>query len=115
VTTNKRTVGSDKEQQAARFLEKQGYVIRERNFRCRSGEIDIVARDGRYLVFVEVKYRADGRKGEPEEAVTIHKQNIIRKVARFYLLRYGFSEDVPCRFDVVGIRGEEIRVTKNAF
>ena len=112
---NKRTVGNDKEQLAAEFLKQQGYVICEKNFRCRSGEIDIVARDGRYLVFAEVKYRADGRKGEPEEAVTVHKQQTIRKVAQYYLLRYGVSEDTPCRFDVVGIRGEEIRVTKDAF
>ena len=112
---NKRAVGSHKEQLAAEFLKDQGYLIREMNFQCRSGEIDIVARDGRYLVFVEVKYRADGRTGEPEEAVTIYKQNTIRKVARFYLLRHGFSEDTPCRFDVVGIKGEIIRVTRNAF
>ncbi|MBQ8814452.1 MAG: YraN family protein [Lachnospiraceae bacterium] len=112
---NKRSLGSDKEQLAAEFLEKQGYYIRERNFRCRQGEIDIIAQDGRYLVFVEVKYRADGRSGEPEEAVTAGKQRTIRRVAEYYLHRYRFSENTPCRFDVVGIKGEEIRITKNAF
>ena len=112
---NKRMIGKDKEQMAAEFLRQQGYDIREKNFRCRLGEIDLVAQDGRYLVFVEVKYRADGRSGEPEEAVTLRKQQTIRKVAAYYLLRYGFSENTPCRFDVVGIKGEEIRVTKNAF
>ncbi|MBQ2250778.1 MAG: YraN family protein, partial [Lachnospiraceae bacterium] len=54
---NKRTTGSHYEQQVAAFLQKQGFEILEMNFRCKSGEIDIIARDGSYLVFVEVKYR----------------------------------------------------------
>ena len=112
---NKRSLGTEKEKIAAAFLEKQGYQIREMNFRCRQGEIDILARDGRYLVFVEVKYRADGRNGEPEEAVNAGKQETIRRVAKYYLYRNRFPESMPCRFDVVGIKGEEIRLTRNAF
>lgn len=112
---NKRSLGSDKEQTAAEYLKQNGYHICKMNFRCRQGEIDIIAREGRYLVFVEVKYRADERSGEPEEAVTVKKQQTIRRVAQYYLHRCGFPENTPCRFDVVGIKGEEIRVTKNAF
>lgn len=112
---NKRNLGAEKEQMAAEFLEKQGYRILEKNFRCRQGEIDLIARDGRYLVFVEVKYRADGRSGEPEEAVNASKQYVIRRVAAYYLYRNRLPESTPCRFDVVGIKGEEIRLTKNAF
>ena len=59
---NRRKVGAEYERYAAHFLEKQGYQIIEYNYCCRLGEIDIVARDGRYLVFVEVKYRSDSWK-----------------------------------------------------
>ena len=62
---NRRETGSRYEKQAAVFLEQKGYEILEMNFRCRRGEIDLVARDGEYLVFVEVKYRADLRCGRP--------------------------------------------------
>ena len=58
---NRRETGSRYEKQAAVYLEQKGYEILEMNFRCRRGEIDLVARDGEYLVFVEVKYRADLR------------------------------------------------------
>lgn len=112
---NQRRLGSEKEKLAAEFLEKQGYYILEMNFRCRQGEIDIIAREGRYLVFAEVKYRADGRNGEPEEAVDAGKQRTIHRVAQYYLYRNRLSENTPCRFDVVGIKGNEIRVTRNAF
>jgi len=112
---NKRSLGSEKERIAADYLKERGYRILEMNFRCRQGEIDLVARDGKYLVFVEVKYRADGRAGAPEEAVNRAKQRTILQVARFYLYRHRFSEDTPCRFDVVGITGEKIRLIKDAF
>lgn len=78
----------------------------ERNFRCRNGEIDLIARDGRYLVFIEVKYRKDRRSGSSFAAVGKQKQRTILKVALFYLIRKGFQDDIPCRFDVVGIDGE---------
>lgn len=56
MSMNKRAIGTNQEIKAAEYLKNQGYEILERNFRCRIGEIDIIARDGRYLVFVEVKY-----------------------------------------------------------
>ena len=88
---------------------------KERNFRCRSGEIDLVAQDGRYLVFIEVKYRKNGKSGSPFSAVGREKQRIISKVAMFYLIAHGYRELPPCRFDVVGIDGENIHWIKNAF
>lgn len=112
---NKRETGSRYELMAAAFLEQQGYEILEHNYRNRSGEVDLIARDGRYLVFVEVKYRKTIRMGYPEEAVSIYKQQHIRGAARYYLYSHGYSEAVPCRFDVVSILGEEIRVIKDAF
>ena len=87
----------------------------ERNFRCRNGEIDLIARDGRYLVFIEVKYRKDRRSGSSFAAVGKQKQRTILKVALFYLIRNGFQDDIPCRFDVVGIDGAALRWIKNAF
>ena len=97
------------------FLQKQGMEILEKNYRSRRGEIDIVGKHNGYLTFVEVKYRADSRSGEPEEAVDAGKQYTIRRVALYYLYRNQLSETTPCRFDVVGIKGEKIRVTRNAF
>lgn len=112
---NKRSLGSKKEQIAAEYLGMQGYQILETNFRCRQGEIDLIGRDGEYLVFVEVKYRTDGRAGEPEEAVNRAKQRTIMQVAKYYLYRHRLPETIACRFDVVAIKGEEIRLIKNAF
>lgn len=112
---NKRAVGTNYEKLAGSFLEQQGYVILEYNFRCRMGEIDIVAKDGAYLVFVEVKYRSNERTGSPLEAVNIRKQRVISKVASYYCLTHGYGETKPCRFDVVAICGEEYSLIKNAF
>lgn len=103
------------EAQAAGFLAKQGYEILERNFRCPAGEIDLIAKEGEYLCFIEVKYRSESETGTPEEAVDGKKQKRISRAALYYLMRQGFSDTTPCRFDVVGICPEEIRLTKNAF
>ncbi len=100
---------------AAAYLEKKGYRIVARNFYTRFGELDLIARDGAYLVFVEVKYRATGQGGHPLEAVDGRKQRRMKRAAQFYLLRYGFPERTPCRFDVVGILGDEITHIENAF
>jgi putative endonuclease len=112
---NKRQVGSRYEQVAAAFLEKRGWTVLEKNYRCRRGEIDLICRDGRYLVFVEVKYRKDAHFGLPGEAVDWRKQQKIRKAASYYLYSHKLPEDTSCRFDVVGILGEQIDVIENAF
>ena len=112
---NKRAVGTAYEKLAGSYLTEQGYEILEYNFRCRTGEIDIVARDGAYLVFVEVKYRSSEQTGNPLEAVNVRKQHIISKVASYYCLTHGCGEGCPCRFDVVSICGEEYTLIKNAF
>ena len=112
---NKRAVGTNYEKLAGDYLTQQGYEILEYNFRCRMGEIDIVAKDGEYLVFVEVKYRSSGRSGSPLVAVDSRKQRIISKVASYYCLTHGYGEASPCRFDVVAIKGEEYTLIKNAF
>ena len=120
---NNRQTGARYEQAAGAYLESLGYRILEYNYRCRQGEIDIIAKDGEYLVFCEVKYRTDLSNGLPEEAVDVRKQRVISKCALYYITVHGLS-DVPCRFDVVGIlgnrEGEEasassIHLYKNAF
>lgn len=112
---NKRQVGNDYEKRAATFLEDNGYKILEMNYRNRNGEIDIIAKDGEYICFVEVKFRSSMAYGSPLEAVDYKKQNQIRKVAIFYLMSHGLSEWTPCRFDVIAFVGEEMTYIENAF
>lgn len=113
---NKRYVGSNYEDLAAKFLLDKGYNILKMNFRCKGAEVDIIARDKNTLVFVEVKYRANDKTGHPLEAVDIKKQIKISKAAVAYLKMSKISMDLyPIRFDVIGILGEEIIHIKNAF
>ena len=112
------TLGDRGENAAARYLRNQGYRIIVRNFRCELGEIDIVARDGNTLVFVEVKTRAYDEP-TPEDQVNDFKQHQITTAGRFYLSRYGTPQP-PARFDVVAVvwppgRDPQIRHTPNAF
>jgi putative endonuclease len=94
-----RWLGDRGERAAARYLRGRGYRILVRNFRTALGEIDLIARDGNTLVFVEVKSR---RRGEPAEAVTSDKQRRLTLAALQFLKRYGLLEQ-PSRFDVVAI------------
>lgn len=112
--TNKRKTGAAYEQKASAHLLSLGYEILELNYRCKMGEIDIIARDGEYLVFVEVKFRGSLRKGYPLEAISIQKQKTISKCAMYYMMKHGIV-DMPVRFDVIGILGEEKELVKNAF
>lgn len=112
---NKREVGKAYEKRAEDYLKEQGFRILERNFRVRQGEIDLIGYHRNELVFVEVKYRKDKRKGLPEEAVTSAKQRQISKVAEFYLMRHPLAGGRGCRYDVVAICGEEITWYENAF
>lgn len=112
---NKRRFGQEKELLAAGYLKGRGYRILEHNFHSRMGEIDLVARDGAYLVFIEVKYRRDTAAGYPEEAVTAAKQGKIMQTAKYYLMVHGLPENTPCRFDVVAMTGGDIRLISNAF
>lgn len=78
------SLGKYGEDLASKFLQKMGYKIIERNFRIRGGEIDIIAIDGKTLVYLEVKSRTSHQFGLPEEAVTIHKLNFLKRAAKFY-------------------------------
>ncbi len=112
---NHRESGTVYENKAVLFLQEKGFQILERNFYTRFGEIDIIAMDRDYLVFVEVKYRKDQKKGDPAEAVTVYKQRRIRRVAEHYLYSRPYGGDVPCRFDVVSVLGAEVSWIKDAF
>ena len=91
------------------------FVQTDMNFRSRFGEIDIVARDGEFVVFVEVKYRKTSLAGHPEEAVDIRKARTISKVADYYRVVRKLPYDTAVRFDVVAIEGDTFRWYKNAF
>lgn len=112
---NQRKKGAEAESLACRFLKLQRYEIVERNFTTRRGEIDIIAKQEEYLVFIEVKYRKNTACGYPAEAVDRKKQQKIRQTAMLYLKEKGRSDDCPIRFDVVEILGNKIRVIKHAF
>ncbi len=115
LSVNKRQIGTSYEIKAEEYLLRNGYRILERNFRNRSGEIDIIAKDGEYFCFVEVKYRTTNLYGSPLEAVNYRKQNQIRKVAQYYLMKNKLTECTPCRFDVIAFEGEQMTHIKNAF
>ena len=96
-------------------LKISGYDIVEHNFSCRFGEIDLIARKDSYLIFVEVKYRSNRGYGSPCEAVDHRKQKRISNAAAFYLRRYGYPMDQPCRFDVAQVSADAVELMENAF
>jgi putative endonuclease len=104
---------------AARYLERAGYRIIEQNFRAKCGEIDIIAKENDYTVFVEVKTRSGTGFGTPAEAVNRHKQGQIIKTALVYMSQHNLH-DAPVRFDVVAVMMRhnappEVELIRNAF
>ncbi len=112
---NKRQIGSMYEDMAADYLMQQGYHITERNYRCRTGEIDLIGIERDCLCFIEVKYRKDRKTGDPLEAVDIRKQRKIIQTAQYYLLTHPRYRGWKCRFDVVGILADQIHLVRDAF
>lgn len=108
-----RAVGTRGEDRAVSYLQEKGYVIVERNVYSRFGELDIVAKDGKTLVFVEVKFRSSLRGGNPTEAITYHKMRAMLQTARWYLYSRGYGEYTSCRFDLIGILGDKITHLQN--
>lgn len=104
--------GQAGEDAALAYLQQHGLVLAERNFRCKSGEIDLILRDGATLVFVEVRRRADTHHGGAAASVTPAKQARLLRAAQFYLLRY--RAPPACRFDVIAIDGGAMTWLKNA-
>ena len=111
-------LGAEGERAAEHFLRRQRYAIVERNYRCRLGEVDLIALDRRTVVFIEVKTRTRPGFGSPLEAVDARKQHQIRRAAQHYLTEKRLHQR-DARFDVVGVwwEGDAVRceLVKNAF
>ena len=112
---NKRQIGTREEERAARYLRENGYRIREHSYRCRIGEIDLIAEKDGMIIFCEVKYRTGPGAGSPLAAVDRRKQETIFRVAQQYLLAKGLPEETPCRFDVIGLTQDRVLHIENAF
>ncbi|NLZ81530.1 MAG: YraN family protein [Clostridiales bacterium] len=110
-----RQKGKENEERAVIFLENLGFKILEKNYHCSFGEIDIIAKENKYLVFVEVKYRKNLNYGTPHEAIDLRKQRRIYQVAKFYMYSKGYSEEFPCRFDSVLILNDKIELIRHSF
>ena len=114
MTRNTVAVGASAETAATRLLLDRGYSIVERNFRCPAGELDVIARDGDVLVFVEVRSRTDPDHGHAAEMVDAQKQRQVARVAAHYLaLREPSYEEA--RFDVVAITSGEVELIQDAW
>ena len=118
MTVKTKTLGEKGEDIAAAFLEKKGYNILFRNYKCSFGEIDIIAKHKKTLSFIEVKTRSTKKYGLPQEAVTSVKQAKISRVALEFVQRYKM-ENRAARFDVVSVQslndGYEVDLIENAF
>lgn len=119
---NKKEIGNVGEDIAQSFLIDKGYIILDRNFKCRIGEIDIIAKDGNHIVFIEVKARNSCNYGSPGEAVNILKKNKIISTANYYINRKKlYNLNIQFRFDVVEIylngagKYKRINLIKDAF
>jgi putative endonuclease len=114
----RRQLGDQGEDLAAAALRQQGYKILERNYVTAMGEIDLIARQGKTLVIVEVKTRKSSRFGSPQESVSVTKQNRLRRLADYYLKDKRLVGS-PVRFDVVAVTlaGErpQVEIIPNAF
>lgn len=118
MTRERKNKGAWGEARAAEFLAREGYRILERNYRCSLGEMDIIAREGRTVVFVEVKTRSSERFGPPQGAIGPQKQRRMTAIALYYLKGKGWL-GAPARFDVAAVSlgegGEKITLYRNAF
>ena len=111
---NRRSFGAEGERAARDWLEAKGARVLKMNYRRPTGEIDIVCRMGKTILFVEVKRRSSLRYGRPAEAVTPVKRARIQNTAALFLQEHGL-EDAPVRFDVVEVLPGGIRHIENAF
>lgn len=108
--------GKQAEDRAAEYLEKQGLRVLQRNYRCRAGEIDLVAMDGQTLVFVEVKARHSSVFGSAGEAIDGRKSVRLRRAAAAYISSHHFGPDgepPPCRFDAVLFDGDGVQLLRD--
>lgn len=103
---NKRSIGESYEKRAVQILEEEDYLVLERNYRSRRGEIDIIARKGKILVFLEIKYRKNQNYGLGKEAISPKKMQTIFQVAQQYIQRNHLESD-SVRMDCIHFLGED--------
>jgi len=109
-------IGQWAENQAKDYLRKKGLQLREQNYRCKAGEIDLIMTQGNALVFVEVRSRSREEFGTAFESVTKTKQQRLIKAAKHYLQKKQLFDKFPCRFDVISVhRNNDIEWIPNAF
>ena len=118
MTTKRIALGKRGEEIAVEYLKRLKYKIIERNYTCKLGEIDIIAKDKKTLSFIEVKTRASLMYGDPSHVVNKRKQHQISKAALHYIIKNNL-QNADARFDVVAIQlsseGERVELIKNAF
>ena len=115
-----KTLGAYGEDLAQQYLKEQGYLILEKNFRNKLGEIDLIAQDGKTICFVEVKTRQSVEQGQPYEAINPWKIRKLTQMATFYLKHKFHTLEILSRFDVISIVQDKskqikIQLIKNAF
>jgi putative endonuclease len=115
MTQARRALGARGEDAVAAWYEQRGYGIVDRNWRCREGELDLVARRGDVVVFCEVKTRSSSAFGAPVEAVTWRKQQRLRQLARLWLMARGGVPPAGMRFDVASVLAGRIEIVEDAF
>lgn len=113
INGEKRRLGFWGETKAARYLEKEGYTVLERNFRCPFGEVDIIAQKGDVTAFIEVKTRSNDNYGAPNEAVDNKRQQRYKNCVRYYYARREI--DCTVRFDIIEVTKQGINHIENAF
>ncbi len=111
--TDKIEKGKGGEARAENFLKKKGYEIVARNYRFKRAEIDLIVRQGNWLVFVEVKFRSSSMFGNPEQSVNKAKRNKVMEGAAQYLLETNWQGNV--RYDIVAVRNKEVVHFEDAF
>ena len=109
----KQLLGRYGERKACAYLKKQGYRILGTNFRCKAGEVDIIAADHETLVFVEVKTRSSDQFGTPQEAVTAAKLRTLRQVAQYYLRETDAPNNMLVRYDILALSIDQNGKLKN--
>ena len=118
--SNNKSIGDLGEKIAEKYLIAQGYKILDKNFRYKTGEIDLIGKDGEYITFIEVKTRTSSYFGFPREAVTYLKQQKIYRTAQIYILQKKFF-NFNFRFDVVEVflsdisGNHKVKLIKDAF
>lgn len=112
---NTRVVGGIYEEQCANYLKKHGFQIVTQNYKCKIGEIDIIAVKNNILRFIEVKYRKNESFGFPIEAVNKRKQNKMMKAASWFLNENKQYENMQCSFDVISITENHVEYLFNCF